>query len=471
LFRTAINFLSKTHRLTTSLTLGFAAVAVAAPITIVQTSNFLTQIALTAALLCPLLLIILGVRPLAMSLLCIAFALEPLKAIRVTPSLAYGDVALVLAVGLGALVSGWVYRRISLPTAFVAGCAILALGGLVSSFLSSDLVSLMNLARLIITAIALPFLAAVWQPTMAQVRLLAGSYLVGQSASVLYGIMTPVSRYINRAEGLSDHPNHFGLASGLAVGLAVFLFLSGSGWIRWFALTTGTLCGFGVFSSGSRAALLAVLAMAVAVALIRRAWKTSVIGMIAIGLAVLAQERLLALIPSGSALYRLLGEDAATDANAARVQALTVNFDAFLANPLFGRGFANSLEAHNIFLQLAVSSGVIGLAGFVCILYAAIRPLWRTEIGVARWLALPPLGYLVAGMVSPVLWDRYVWLLIGLSLLVLRHCEDPMRVASENPGRERPQAGRARALTSNVHREDSMVSTLPSSSTSLRPST
>lgn len=409
-----------TDRRTTAAFLCYAAVAVLLSAGIVLMRDIAMSLAILGGTGTVLAIAIVGARVMAMVFLCAAFAFGPLNSLRVAPWLTFGDVALVLAIGLAILASGWVFGSILLPTGYVTGSAILVLAGLMASFLADDIESLSNLALLVFAAVALPVLGSLWRPSMPQVELLAVFYLIGQSFSVLYGLLTPVSAGTGRVVGLSLRPNHFGLAATFAMGLAVFLVLSGRAWLRWFAVTTGTLCAAGVFVSGSRAALLAVLAMAVAVALIRRMWKVSALGLTAIATAVVAQDALLSMLPPNSALSRLIGDESVQIANASRLEVLTSNFDSFLASPLFGRGFANSLEAHNIYLQVATAAGVFGLIGFIFILYTAVRPLLRTDLGVLRWLAMPPLAYVVAGVVSNTLWDRFIWVLIGVAVLALR---------------------------------------------------
>lgn len=399
--------------------IGFAALTVATSIVIVMIPDVLLRLAIVAGVGVLLAIVILGVEVMAFAFLCAAFMIGSFDSLRVLPFMTYGDVALIISIGLGALASGWAFRRIWLPITYVAGGVILVLAGLISSFLASDLESLANLALLVFAALTLPVLGALWRPTMAQVQLLALFYVVGQSVGVVYALVTPLNVTTGRAVGLALRPNHFGLAAAFGLCLSVFLFLSWNGRNRWFAVATGSACGVGVFLSGSRAALLGVLAMVIAVALITRAWKISALAIAAIAAAVLAQDALLSSVPQGSALYRLLGDNATTVENAGRLQSFTSSFDSFRANPYLGRGFANSLEAHNILLQVATAAGIIGLIGFVLILYTAVRPLVRTDLGVARWLALPPLVYIVAGLVSNVLWDRSIWALLGLSVLVL----------------------------------------------------
>lgn len=163
-----------------------------------------------------------------------------------------------------------------------------------------------------------------------------------------------------------------------------------------------------------------MLAVVVAFAVAIKAWRTStLVGFLGLG-ALVAQDLVLSLLPPGSALYRLvLGDASSQQSDANRVDVLYTTFNSFLEKPFFGRGFANSLEAHNIYLQVATAAGLFGLLGFALILFTAIRPIFMPQLGSLRWLALPPVAYLVAGLVANTLWDRFVWVLVGLAVLSL----------------------------------------------------
>lgn len=398
----------------------FAVLAISTPVAIGYAPNLETQLIIVVGLGAMLSLLVLSLRLVAFGLLCVAFAMGPMNSLRVAPFVTYGDAALAAAILVSILGSGWVLRRIWLPTSYLVGSAILLMSGLISSFLASSLDSLGNLALLVFAAIGLPFLGAVWRPSLAEIHLLCLSYLVGESMSVGYALLVPVNQSTGRALGFSLKSNHFGLAAAFGVGLAVFLFFSARGWIRRLGVAMGVLAAAGVFVSGSRAALIGVLAMVLAMAVVLKAWKTTTLAAITAATLLVAQDLLLAVVPPGSSLYRLIiGDESSAQSDANRLDVLNATFASFLDNPLFGRGFENSLEAHNIYLQVAAAAGVFGFIGFVLILITAVSPILRADIGATRWLALPPIGYAVAGLVANTLWDRFVWVLVGLAVLSL----------------------------------------------------
>ena len=186
--------------------LGFASAAVLGSIALALSSALVIQLSVLTGLGFMLSMVVFGIQRMAGACLLAAFAFMPLNATRATDWLTYGDITLVLAIILGALGYGWTLRRISLPAGYLGGCALLILAGLISSFLASDLQSLLNLTRLVIAAMALPFLGSLWRPSLPWVQVLAVCYLLGQSASVLYGLFTPINAYNGRGQGLTLHP-------------------------------------------------------------------------------------------------------------------------------------------------------------------------------------------------------------------------------------------------------------------------
>jgi putative inorganic carbon (HCO3(-)) transporter len=82
-------------------------------------------------------------------------------------------------------------------------------------------------------------------------------------------------------------------------------------------------------------------------------------------------------------------------------------------------------HAHNIFLQVALDTGLIGLAAFIGLLVIAIRLLWRAyRMNFERHLAIGMLSALVVilahGMIDSATWGAkpsvLLWMLLGLAV-------------------------------------------------------
>ena len=91
------------------------------------------------------------------------------------------------------------------------------------------------------------------------------------------------------------------------------------------------------------------------------------------------------------------------------------------------------MEAHSIYLQILAAIGIVGAAFFAIALGALIRPLFLLPKPYDL-LAAPALTYAMAGMVSPLLWDRYIWCVLAFALMA-------PRLAAEHAAREGGEAG------------------------------
>ena len=81
-------------------------------------------------------------------------------------------------------------------------------------------------------------------------------------------------------------------------------------------------------------------------------------------------------------------------------------------------------DAHNFFLQVGSSAGVLGIVGGTMLVLLALRAyalaVWKrlaehpVQWAMVAGLAAAVLGYLAASMFQNVLWDRNVWIAIAL---------------------------------------------------------
>jgi len=352
----------------------------------------------------------------------IAMFTAPLNDLRLGASyVTISDVVFVLAIGL--LLPTVIGRRIEMPLVFIAGFVILlTMGSIASAASAFPVVSFNQLARLVIGAFMLPLFFMLWRPPHATIVRLAGAYILGTVFSVGYGLLQgPVAgdaRYV----GFTYHPNFLGLECLLAAALVPFVVGSISFGRRWIFWGAGVICAYGIWLSGSRAALLVLGMLIFVYPFVERSIKAA--GAIVFGVAmVLALSSKLVQDDSNSALGRLFGGGSANGSDIERRRILDAALAQFKSHPLLGVGFDGGLGSHNIYLQVATAVGVIGLLGYLLVLWTALRPLFWS--GINHRLAYPALAYMAIGPLTNTLWDRLIWSVLALTLAVNVHKPPP----------------------------------------------
>lgn len=304
----------------------------------------------------------------------------------------------------------------------VALTALTVAGGLGGSFVATDQISSVSeLGRFTASSLFLLVVIALWSPAPAKVRMLLWISLVGVCFHVVIGMFIRDGN--GRILGLATHPNHLGIASALSVGVALGLMFSTPRTLHK-VLGGGALVllGLGVVMSGSRAAAVGAAACIAIVLVSTRSWRLLAWGSVAVVAAA-------ALVFSGTvdlgdqnALTRLGGDQSSRLSNVERGKAFDQALDSIAENPLTGGGFASAKAAHSIYLQLWVSAGILGLVFIFGVGIVVVRVLLEARAAgdlLSIGLAAGYIGYLVAGIASNQLWDRYIWLHLCL-LLALR---------------------------------------------------
>ena len=340
------------------------------------------------------------------------------------------DLMLVLAVAVGILGSGLSRSLLTIPRRFVAGVSTFIVAGVAGS-LGAGGAGVGNFARLLTTMVVAVVGMAVWSPTLEQVRKLAYAWLAGNTINVLVAIGTLSGEDGRRATGLTTHPNALGLVCALSIAFAILVHSTGGRRDRTIAVLFATISLVGVVISGSRAAVLASLAVLVLRVLLAGRWRTAVAGVACAAAAWNIINRYSSHLPDNSALNRLLYRSSSVElSNTERLNHLRDSVAALQTHPWVGNGFANAGSAHDVVLQIAVASGLIGLAGFGLACSPMISPLWTKRAGPWRWVALPVATFLVAALISNNLWDRYVWFCLALGMLAYIKNHKPDQAAS-----------------------------------------
>lgn len=360
---------------------------------------------------------VLGLERTGALFLLAAITAAPLNDLRPVPGLSFVTLADALfGIGFLILIPHLAGTPLQLPAPFVVGVAgVLAAGALASMASSDPALSFNHMLRFGVGALALATLLTWWRPRMKVVVAAAAGYVLGNCISVAAAV-TNGTTYAGRHIGLSTHPNIMGLCDALAISLVPFLLYSVRREHRWMVWAGAAICAYGIWINGSRGALLTSLAILVLYPAITRSTIAG-LGVVAAGFVMpVLVTQLADRVSDASALGRLLGRGNSEGANLEREEAARVAIDQFLNRPLLGGGFGPILEAHNIYLQILAAIGIFGLVFYLLVLGSLVRPLF---VGVEpyRLLSVPALAYAMAGLVFPLLWDRYIWCVLALALV------------------------------------------------------
>jgi len=355
----------------------------------------------------------------------LALAFLPWNAVRLTDSMTLSD-ALLVAGTFALLAVGHRARPQVLRTTYpvIVGAFVMIVGGLIGSYAATDLVTgLANMARFGVAAAAVPLVIAWWSPNRQTLRSAVWAWVLGASASAVVAVFQ-LQGGEYRALGLTTQFNTLAIASLMASGPALSFVTADRRSTRLLASGLVALLFFAVVISGSRAGLLGYLAVVAVFVLLSRRTALTILAIGATAGGVLIGFLLLS---TDNAVSRLFAIDpgSVSESNIGRLALLQDNLNLALSHPLFGIGFESAGDAHNIFLQVLVSGGILGLVGFLYLIYGVVSRALRSvadasETGEAELrilmigLVASFTGYLVAGLFQNALWDRYIWIVPGL---------------------------------------------------------
>lgn len=320
------------------------------------------------------------------------------------------------AVGFMLLIGTMLKRHSRLPPEWAAGSIIVVGAVLVSSALGpTPGVGINYGSRLIAAAVLLPLAMLWWRPTRDVIEGLAWAYIAGAVASSMFAVLEGPA-VGTRYDGLATHVNFFALGGLIGIALLIHKWFVVPSNQRWIVLACAAACFFAIWFSGSRAALLVMGVLILIVPVIERSALSAYAVLALAATAVASAEWLLQRAGEGSALARLKGDSSTTGSDTERREALAAGFEKWLLHPIMGKSFGeDSLAAHNIYLQVMVGVGLVGLVGFLLILASALRPLFGT--GELRRLGYTALAFGGVGMITNSLWDRFTWAALSLSIL------------------------------------------------------
>lgn len=362
-----------------------------------------------------LILLAVGIERGGTTLVVIGFVLAPMDNLRPIGVVTFSD--LFIALGFLLLIPSMIHRHARVPSTYGIGAFILLAVGLLASMLGPDpALSVLVMMRLVAAAIVLPILFVWWQPSIRVIDAMAKGYVFGALISLAYALLSGPQvngRYI----GLSTHVNYFGHTALLAVALCLYLMHRVKPSRRWIVLVSAGLLGWSVLLSGSRAAALVLVVMLILYPLIERSALTSTVILLGGGAALPLVSWALTQFGEDSPISRLLGNNTTESSDDSRLQGLEESFERWLENPLIGNGFSNApLQAHNIYLQVAVVVGALGLVGFLMIGWSILKVVFNVHHPLHR-LGYAALAYAGIGMLTNSLWDRFTWTVLALAML------------------------------------------------------
>jgi O-antigen ligase len=380
------------------------------------------------------------------ALVLLAVPLVTFNALRPSENMTYGDIP--LAIGAVLLLALWLrhgHPRGVVPLGLVVGASLLLATGLLSSMPAED-ASLAPALRFSVTLGFMPLILMYAASTPRRVQQLVDAWLLAAGLNAAVGALdilgvtdigtslTSVDfvTYTDRATGLTGHPNHLGLVAAMALPVAISRL--GAGGLRGLAaFGLVPLLIIGVVESGSRAATLAAVAGVAIFFLLGVSTRRTRTPLLLIAASLVTFVTLIAIVGhnelTGSVTVERLGGGAgAPQSNEARILALRESITQALDNPLVGDGYSVVRTANNIYLQVFQAGGILALAGFLTFAVSIVRR--------ARWLALPSHGsppwltglaagsgasacvWLVYGMVGNAVYDRYLYVPVGVALAV-----------------------------------------------------
>jgi len=270
----------------------------------------------------------------------------------------------------------------------------------------------------------------------------------------------------NRAAGPIGDPNRYAQMLLVVLPLALFrLWDERQTWLRWCAAGCTLFILAGIVLSYSRGGILTLgLVVFLLVLLGHLRWRHVLLaGGLAVVLALIVAPGLLGRLSSMGAVPALLSDRKTVQTDGAvrgRLTEMLAAFNVFLDHPIVGVGpghftpyysvdymsdpevafrrISHPRRAHNLYLEVAAETGILGLGSFLAVAVLALvrlwhaRRRWRTEMpeyahmATAFWLSV--VAYLGTGFFLQLAYQRYYWLLLGLAgagvqALTLPHAE------------------------------------------------
>lgn len=341
--------------------------------------------------------------------------------------LAVGAAGLLYEVAAGRRDRGGSRRR------FWTGYALVIVGGILGALFAVRPLAGVPDLLLFGVAAAPVWVMLTWAPDIAMLRRYTWFWVGGAVANGVWGILA-VGDAVGRSAGLTTHPNHLAIVCALGAGLALVLALSETGSGKWLAAASVTVLVLAVLRSGSRAGLVALLATAAVVVASTRTSRPALRPRRGFALPVLVFAVVAGSLAATdiinlgrhNAIQRSLGDATSAASDLERQRLVESAVRRIAEHPIVGSGFEGILQTHNIYLALWAAAGLLGVLGFLLLAWATVQAAKSAcSADPSRLFAIAYasgyIGYLIAGSAQNFIWDRYLWLHVGVILCLGSH--------------------------------------------------
>jgi O-antigen ligase len=382
---------------------------------------------------------------LALVFMSMAMLFMTMNGVRAGGSMAVSDAFLLLAflAAVPSLFSRKLARPFMLPPWLTLPAGALVFVGLVSMvFMGDSLVSLAGLLRMVAALLLVPLTIGMIGGTQRTIVWLVDLWIVSAmiNAAVAvgdYGLHLGIGERVThvisagRSTGLTTHSNHLGVVMCMTTPLILARMVVAKTQLQRLFFFVA-LCGAGlaVLSTGSRGALVAFGVAAILGTMMLpweirwRTWKVLFIaglaGMLLAGVAFRGQAL--------NSFKRIAGGDATVRSNVSesdreRAGVRAEGIHQFIGSPIVGAGLVHARDAHLIYLQLAASSGLIGLSAFLAFFLGSIMasrkraraPNLPLEVrAVVAGAGASVAVWAILGLVENQIADRYLYVPSGL---------------------------------------------------------
>lgn len=395
-------------------------------------------------------------------LVALGVLLAPSDGLRLATSITYSDALIVAAVPF-LIWSFWTRASFpTLPSWLFVGTGFIILAALIIEELPSishtqAIFQYRNLTtreiesgssstlagQLLIALVVVPTIVALAVRSWKRAQILINFWLAGVAASCIVALLAAFA-HINlqqaitghdysiqayheqagRYTGLAVHAVLLGISAAMCVPIALSRMTSTKHAIR-YGLLVCVYC-LAVLVSGSRSALIGVVAALVIVFVWRARARKRIISLIFVagGAAYVTGVSASSL----SVIQRLLGgntlaSSSANTSDTARLSHYSEALQAFYKRPLTGYGFEGLRGAHNIILELLSSGGPLALVGYFVVIGGVLSAARVVHARIPANVNIDILGivgaivvFLVVSMVDNASLDRFVYLPIGIML-------------------------------------------------------
>lgn len=373
-------------------------------------------------------------------------------AVKLSSPLLVSDALLLVAGAI--LIPLGLTRRLTVscvPAWLLTSGALLLLAGLLSSLASADpagngVPAIQFTTALVLVPLVVGFAMGTPRLLRAAAVLYAVSSAISGAVAVAdlvggagYGTSLGGLMWFGRSAGLAVHPTTLALAAAMALPIEYFLIITSK------RLTERTIMSLlflptigGILASGARTGLICgVVGMALVVLLTRKggAHTRALGGVTVLGLLALIAVSALGWGQLMVGVDRLTGVQSVGYSDLTRLEYYGEALDAFAASPLFGTGFSTVRVAHDIYLQLIEAGGVLALTAFAIFVIGSLRlglrlcrdaelPEALQRLAAAATASM--LTWLVGGLVTTQIYDRYLYVPCGLLIGIVIVARSPV---------------------------------------------